>query len=83
MSVVVTRQLRSDTFHRMHKRNCSQSNSNKLKELTNLVQNLTDTTQALNLEIESLKLRIQQIEVDVRTQTFVSMSNLMKLDFDT
>ena len=41
MSVVVTRQLRIDTFHRMHKRNCPQSNSNQIKDLTNLVQNLT------------------------------------------
>ena len=32
MSVVVTRQLRIDTFHRIHKRNCSQSPSNQIKE---------------------------------------------------
>ena len=83
MSLVLTRPLRSDTFHRIHKRNCPQSNSNKIKDLTNLVQNLTDTIQSLNLEIESLKLRIQQIEEDVRTRTFVSMSNLLNLDFDT
>ena len=63
----------------MHKRTCPESNSNKLKEMANLVQNLTDTNQALNLEIENLKLRIQQIEVDVRTQTFVIMSNLLNL----
>ena len=72
-----------DTFFRLHKKICPQNNSNQIKDLTNLVQNLTDTIQSLNLKIESLKLRIQQIEEDVRTRTFDSMSNLLNLDFDT
>ena len=59
-SVLVTQKLRGDTFHRLHKRSCPQSNSNKLKAMANIVQNLTDKIQALTLENESLKLRIQK-----------------------
>jgi hypothetical protein len=51
-----------DTFFRLHKRNCPQNNTNKLKTLTDLNQSLTEKIQALTLENEILKLQIQNFE---------------------
>jgi len=75
-----------DTFFRLHKKNCPQNNTNKLKTLTDLNQSLTEKIQALTLENEILKLQIQNFEDEseiMRNKIVVELCNYLELNSET